>query len=96
MAKPIRISGDIDFNKLLKRLSDDIVKAPAFLRMHKQLREHFAKHEDEVNQSPFFWARRRGNETHLKSAFGFQVAGQFLAPCVLYCCKGKPRHSAFI
>ena len=56
MAKPIRISGDIDFNKLLRRLSDDIVKAPAFLRMHKELREHFAKHEDEINQSPFFWA----------------------------------------
>ncbi|MEK7676125.1 MAG: hypothetical protein AAB676_09870, partial [Verrucomicrobiota bacterium] len=56
MAKPIRISGESDFEKLLKRLSDDIVFAPAFLRIDKQLGELFERYRDEVNQTEFFWA----------------------------------------
>lgn len=57
MAKPIRIpAGEIDFEKLLKRLSDDIAFAPAFLRIDKQLGEYFEKDRDEVNQAWFFWS----------------------------------------
>jgi len=56
MAKPIQISGEIDFEKLLKRLSDDIVFAPAFLRIEKQLGENFGKYSDEINQAGFFWS----------------------------------------
>ena len=55
-AKPIQISGEIDFEKLLKRLSDDIFFAPAFLRIGKQLGENFEKYRDEVNQAGFFWS----------------------------------------
>ena len=55
MAKPIPISGDVDLEKLLKRLSDDIVEAPAFLRLHKLLGVRFKEYEREVNQSAFFW-----------------------------------------
>lgn len=56
MPKSIPISGENDFERLLKRLSDDIVKAPAFLRISKQLSEHFEKYQDEVCQAEFFWA----------------------------------------
>lgn len=56
MPKSVQISGENDFEKLLKRLSDDIVKAPAFLRISKQLGEHFDKYQDEVCQAEFFWA----------------------------------------
>jgi AbiU2 len=56
MAKPIRISGETDFGTLLKRLSDDIVFAPAFLRIDKQFGELFEKYRDEINQAEFFWA----------------------------------------
>jgi hypothetical protein len=56
MAKSIQISGENDFEKLLKRLSDDIVKAPAFLRIDKRLVECFANYDDEVCQTEFFWA----------------------------------------
>jgi len=56
MAKPIQISGENDFEKLLKRLSDDIIKAPAFLRIDKRLGECFEEYGDEVCQSEFFWA----------------------------------------
>jgi hypothetical protein len=56
MAKPIQISGEIDFEKLLKQLSDDIITAPVFLRMDNQLSEHFEKYSDEVNQAAFFWS----------------------------------------
>jgi hypothetical protein len=53
---PIPISGDADLEKLLKRLSDDIVEAPAFLRLHKLLGVKFGEYEHEVNQSGFFWS----------------------------------------
>jgi hypothetical protein len=55
MAKPIRISGEIDFEKLLDRLSHDIVEAPALLRLHKVLSEKFGEYHREVSQSAFFW-----------------------------------------
>jgi hypothetical protein len=55
MSNPINISNDIHFEKLLKRLSDDILSAPAFLRMDKQLSEFFEKYRDEVVQAEFFW-----------------------------------------
>ena len=55
MSKPIQISGDVDLEKLLKRLSDDIVEAPAFLRLHQLLAVKFGEYQREVNQSPFFW-----------------------------------------
>ena len=48
--------GEIDFAKLLKRLSDDIVFAPAFLRIDNQIVDCFEKYSDEVNQAEFFWA----------------------------------------
>src|ERR1035437_9425258 len=60
MAKPIQISGENDFEKLLKRLSDDIVKAPAFLRINKRLGECFENYDDEVCQAEFFWAMVSG------------------------------------
>lgn len=56
MTNPIQISGEIDFEKLLKRLSDDIVTAPAFLRIGKRLGECFQEYRDEVSQAEFFWA----------------------------------------
>ncbi len=56
MAKPIHISGENDFEKLLKQLSDDIITAPVFLRMDNQLGEHFETYSDEVNEAVFFWS----------------------------------------
>jgi len=57
MAKPnpIPLAGDVDLEKLLKRLSEDIVEAPAFLRLHTLLGVKFGKYQREVNQSAFFW-----------------------------------------
>ena len=55
MSKAIRISADTDFENLLKRLSNDIVTAPAFFRIHKQLGEFFQSHQREVNHAAFFW-----------------------------------------
>jgi hypothetical protein len=49
------ISNDVHFEKLLQRLSDDILSAPAFLRMDKQLPKFFDKYRDEVVQAEFFW-----------------------------------------
>src|SRR5262245_16038281 len=56
MASPIRISGDVDLEKLLSRLSDDIVKAPAFLRLYAVLGPKFGEYQMEVNRIPFFWS----------------------------------------
>jgi hypothetical protein len=53
---PISISAEVDFGALLKRLSEDIVKAPAFLRIYRQLNERFEKYSDEVSQAEFFWS----------------------------------------
>jgi len=55
MSKAIRISADVDFENLLKRLSNDIVTAPAFLRIHKKLGEFFQSHQQEINYASFFW-----------------------------------------
>jgi hypothetical protein len=53
---PIAISGEAEFGALLGRLSDDIIEAPAFLRIDKQLTERFEKYSDEVSQAEFFWS----------------------------------------
>ena len=57
MAKPssIPVSCDAEFESLLKRLSEDIVEAPAFLRLDKLLRSKFSEYEREVNNGAFFW-----------------------------------------
>jgi hypothetical protein len=59
MANPIRISGDVDLEKLLTGLSHDVVRAPAFLRLYKALEAKFREHQKEVNLSPFFWSLTR-------------------------------------
>jgi hypothetical protein len=56
MTNPINISGDVDLERLLTRLSDDIVKAPAFLRLYKDLGTLFGEYEKEANHSHFFWS----------------------------------------
>jgi hypothetical protein len=53
----IPISGEVDFAKLLERLSDDIVTAPELLRIDDQLSDYFEKYSDEVGQATFFWDR---------------------------------------
>ena len=55
--EPIPISGEVDFGKLLKQLSDDIVTAPELLRIDDQLGEYFENYRDEVSQAVFFWDR---------------------------------------
>ena len=59
MANPIRIAGDVELEKLLTRLSQDVVRAPAFLRLYEDLDTKFREHEEEVNVSPFFWVLTR-------------------------------------
>jgi len=41
---------------ILRNFSDDIVKAPAFLRIDRRLGECFENYDDEVCQAEFFWA----------------------------------------
>jgi hypothetical protein len=53
----IPISGEVDFAKLLERLSDDIVTAPELLRIDDQLSDYSEKYSDEVGQAAFFWDR---------------------------------------
>src|ERR1035441_3669527 len=53
----IPISGEVDFVKILERLSDDIVTAPELLRIDDQLSDYFEQYSDEVGQAAFFWDR---------------------------------------
>ena len=57
MGKPnsIPVSNDAEFERLLKRLSEDIVEAPAFLRLDRLLYSKFKEYEREVNNSAFYW-----------------------------------------
>jgi hypothetical protein len=51
----MNISNDVHFNTLLDRLSDDVLSAPAFLRMDKQIPPLCEEYSNEAAQAEYFW-----------------------------------------